>query len=150
MTRGVLVVTGTTGYRDQLDRTRRFLDRMKISNQCGTEFQDMAWAFFQNCWHIKDWLDNDPLATDQQKKAAIGMAHQSQTLRICQDLCNGTKHLELDSAHSGSGASHHHIAYKMHLMPPGAPEDIPNEIDCMIDDGYGNQISGKKLAEKCI
>ena len=49
------------GYRDQLDRARRFLDRIEQLAANDVEFQDMVWAFFQNGWHIKDWVRNDPL-----------------------------------------------------------------------------------------
>lgn len=131
------------GYHQQLDRARRFLERMKASNLNATDSQDMAWAFFQNCWHVKDWLKNDLLAPKEQKDRAIKMAHKSPTLKICRELCNGTKHL------LERGAIPHHMAYRMHLSPPGAP-DIPNEIDCIVNDGHGNQISGKELAEQCI
>lgn len=143
MVRKVETRSGHIGYRHQLDRARRFLERMKASNSDATESQDMFWAFFQNCWHIKDWLKRDPLASDEQKNTAIARAHESPTLRLCQELCNGTKHLlEL-------GATTDHMAYTMHARPPGAP-DIPNEIDCIIDDGKGNQLSGRRLAEDCI
>jgi hypothetical protein len=131
------------GYRNQLDRARRFLERMKASNLDAVESQDMTWTFFQNCWHVKDWLKHDLLVTKQQKDAAIKMAEQSPVLRICRGLCNGTKHFLSD------GATHDHIAYIMHAQPPGAP-DIPNVIDCVIDDGSGLQVSGRKLAEDCI
>ena len=111
----------------------------------------MAWAFFQNCSHVKDWVDNDPLVSDPTKRAIISMAEgQSKALTICQDLCNGTKHRKLKIARPGSGAVPDHGAYTMHLMQAGSTEDMPNEIDCMIDDGNGIRISGKKLAEECI
>jgi hypothetical protein len=134
---------GYFGYCAQLDRSRRFLERMKASSLDPLESQDMAWAFFQNCWHVKDWLKMDLIVHEQPKRVAIDMAHQSPILKICQELCNGTKHLLTHAAIDD------HIAYTMHARPPGAA-DIPNEIDCIIDDGTGRRLSGKNLAEDCI
>jgi hypothetical protein len=110
MVRQIQSVSGATGYRHQLDRARRFLDRVQAANNADwgnmndVEFQDMMWAFFQNCWHVKDWIDHDPLVPRGTKDAAIDLAHQSPDLKMCQQLCNRTKHLG-----ARPGASHHHI-----------------------------------------
>jgi hypothetical protein len=108
------------------------------------EFQDMMWSFFQHCWHVKDWLRNDPLASAAQKQAAIKMAHRSRTLKICRDLCNGTKHLRLDRPGSGAGATHQHLEIE---IAPGWGRTM---IDSVIDDGHGKLISGKQLAGESI
>jgi hypothetical protein len=141
---------GNAGYRHQLDRARRFLIRVQSEYQGledidEVEFQDMLWSFFQHCWHIKDWLHHDPLASVAQKDAAIAMAHQpGGPLMICRDLCNGTKHLRLSNPGSGTGASHQYV--DMNIVPGQGRF----EIDCIIDDGYGKSISGKRLAMDCI
>jgi|HubBroStandDraft_1064217.scaffolds.fasta_scaffold354682_1 hypothetical protein len=113
--------TGDVGYRHQLDRARRFLERV-LSDYEGLEdineieFQDMMWSFFQHCWHIKDWLRNDPLASEAQKQVAIDMAHPAGgALLICRDLCNGTKHLRLKDPSSGTGAAHLYV--DMNIVP---------------------------------
>jgi len=149
MVRKVQSVSGATGYRHQLDRARRFLDLVQLDYQGledidEVEFQDMMWSFFQHCWHIKDWVLHDPLASNAQKNAVIDMAHQSGALMICRDLCNGTKHLRLNNPGSGAGASHQHV--DMNIVPGQGRF----EIDCIIDDDHGNRISGKRLARDCI
>ncbi len=142
--------TGDVGYRDQLDRARRYLDRVLadyegLEDINEVEFQDMMWSFFQHCWHVKDWLRNDPLASNSQKRAAIDLAERSGgPLLICRDLCNGTKHLKLTDPSSGAGAAHLYV--DMNIVP----ERGRFEIDCIIDDGHGTQISGKRLAVDCI
>ncbi len=141
---------GNAGYRHQLDRARRFLDRVVQANDVDWSemddvgFQDMMWSFFQHCWHVKDWVKYDPLASSAQKAAVSRMAHRSTTLRICRDLCNGTKHLKLKEPSSGSGASHQHIELDI------APGWGVAQMDCIIDDGHGHPISGKQLARDCI
>jgi hypothetical protein len=149
MARKVQSISGATGYRHQLDRARRFLDRVERpsgdddldpSNINDVDFQDMMWAFFQNCWHVKDWIKNDLLVPKATKDAAIDLAEQqSPDLKMCQQLCNGTKHLG-----PRPGASHDHIDTTI------VPEQGRFEIDCMINDGQGNLISGKELARRYI
>jgi hypothetical protein len=147
---GIQTRSGNVGYRSQFDRARRFLDKVQtdwqdLEDVNEVEFQDVMWSFFQHCWHVKDWLHNDPLASAAQKQAAIAMAHQpGGPLMICRDLCNGTKHLKLRDPGSGVGASHQFI--DMNIVPGQGRF----EIDCMIDDGHGNLISGKGLARDCI
>jgi hypothetical protein len=143
--RKVEAIIGTTGYRHQLDRARRFLDRVQNKPDWASwnevEFQDMMWAFFQNCWHVKDWLKNDKAVSDAVSAAAIDLAHnQSPKLRLCQQLCNGMKHL----GPRQSEASHHHIEASI-----ASGWGVTN-MDCIIDDGSGNLISGMELAQECI
>jgi hypothetical protein len=140
----IQTVSGNVGYRHQLDRVRRFLDRVDGPQANDVEFQDMMWAFFQNCWHLKDWVENDALASEAQKTAVIDHAHASALLGICRELCNGTKHLGLGrKPSSGTGAAHDHVAISI----------VPGEsstIDCIVQDGFGNPISGKQLARDCV
>jgi hypothetical protein len=104
----------------------------------------MMWAFFQNCWHVKDWVCNDPNVSSAQQEAACKMAYASEALVICQDLCNGTKHLKLKDPRSGAGASHNHIDLKID------PVWGIFEMDCLVDDGLGGTRPGKQLASECL
>jgi hypothetical protein len=137
--------SGHIGYRDQLDRVRRFLDRVEGPHSSDVDFQDIMWWFFQHCWHLKDWVKHDPLARQDQKDQVKRAAEASALLLICRDICNGTKHLKLTDPSSGSGAAHSHVDMK---ITPGS--GMPNEIDCVIDDGTGRLISGKQLARDCV
>lgn len=145
MVRRIQAVMGKTGYRNQLDRARRFLDRVNgdyeyFEDMDDQTFQDMMWAFFQNCWHVKDWIENDPLVPRSTKDAVIDHVHsRSPDLKMCQQLCNGTKHLG-----PRPGASHR--STDMTIDPARGRF----EIDCTIDDGHGNLISGKELAHRCV
>jgi hypothetical protein len=57
-------------------------------------YRDEAYAFFQNAHHFKDWLKNDP-AVSARVGDVESMIEGSQNLRLCADLCNGSKHLKL-------------------------------------------------------
>jgi hypothetical protein len=79
-----------------------------------------------------------------QKKAVIDQAQASALLGICRDLCNGTKHLGLDrKPSSGTGAAHDHVSIT--IIPGGS-----STIDCIVQDGLGNPISGNQLARDCV
>jgi hypothetical protein len=108
------------------------------------DFQDMMWACFQNCWHLTEWLRNDPTVPSPQNEAARKMARQSSTLKICGDVCNGTKHLLLTRPKSGVGATSQHINITI------VPNEGRHEMDCVVDDGHGNSISGLQLARDSI
>ena len=163
--------TGQIGYRDQLHRARRFLERvqrLEASRDNATEFEDTVWAFFQNCWHIKDWLRSDPLLDEATKEAATSAAYLSEALRVCQDLCNGTKHIYLREVRSGAGAQPNHepiagMSYSDPTYFPWArgkvldPLAVPPEggavragIDFMVEDDQGNLVSGVQLALRCL
>jgi len=90
-------------YQEQVERTRRFLDRVEaISSHPGTPIQrhehfdleDMIYAFFQNCWHIKDWIRTDQSAPQSLKDAAKNPVSRSDALKLTQAIANGTKHLD--------------------------------------------------------
>lgn len=147
MVNKIQTVAGNTGYRHQLDRARRFLERvqrpvfedMEIQVD-DVEFQDMMWSFFQNCWHVKDWVCNDPLVPSATKGAVVDMAHHlSPDLKMCQELCNGTKHLGMRPGAKHKSTDTTYDFARGHV-----------EMDCVIDDGNGNEISGKELARRCI
>jgi hypothetical protein len=136
---GLDIRAGVTGYRDQLDRTRRFLDRLDRPYPSVVDYQDDVFAFFQNCWHLKDWIRNDPLIPEDQKQRLKQAAEGSRTLAICNDMANGTKHLELKKARAGAAHSHIRIAAK-----GGGPT-----MDCVIDVN-GTAMLARVVARGCV
>lgn len=140
---------GHIGYRNQLDRARRMLERIETaaSNLDFIEiddvaFQDDVWSFFQACWHVKDWVRHDPLVPQATKDAIKQQAERSRVLLMCHDVCNGTKHLKLTTPRAG-GARYHSTESKLE-------GGLVVSMDGWIDDGAGNHISAKSLARQCI
>jgi len=107
-------------YQEQLDRTKRWHDRFREitdgrKHDHPTEFaRDDAYAFFQNCHHIKDWIIQDSaVLIDEKADVAEQFINNSRALSLCADLCNATKHMaltkpprsgdrpEIESAHFG-------------------------------------------------
>jgi hypothetical protein len=89
-------------YQDQLQRARRFLHRVENSrvNQIlelppekQTEYEDMLYAFFQNCWHIKDWIKNDASSPRLLAESVSDTRTLPRSLLLCADIANASKHL---------------------------------------------------------
>lgn len=135
--RRIEVRVGNIGYRNQFDRTRRFLDRVEGAHENDVAFQDMVWAFFQNCYHLRDWIKQDPLMTEAQKKAVFAKVKCSTALQRCGDLCNGTKHLVPKKTR------HSHISITIEAGKPA-------ELDCLIEVGAHELLSAKQLARECV
>jgi len=85
-------------YIEQLERIRRYLKKFSDIHsgifyaQALENYTDDVYAFFQNCYHLKDWIKNDPSCSawsDVEK-----FINSNKDLQICADLCNGLKHLQ--------------------------------------------------------
>lgn len=63
------------------------------------EYLDIAYAFFMNCYHLKDWIINDP-NIDLPRNGVEEYVNFTECLFICADICNGSKHLRLDNPRS--------------------------------------------------
>jgi hypothetical protein len=97
-------------YQEQLARIRRFLSRVDIASvnpklelppEKQTEYEDMLYAFFQNCWHLKDWIKNDTAAPSTLAGPIEQLCRRYQPLLLSADIANGTKHLVLTTPRLG-------------------------------------------------
>ncbi|WP_139795104.1 hypothetical protein [Chromobacterium violaceum] len=78
------------GYRSQLDRLERWYARAQLAKDL-LDIEDYLYAFFQNCYYLREWLPEEAFSTEQVNqffKANIEM-------KVCRDLANLTKHREL-------------------------------------------------------
>jgi hypothetical protein len=79
----------SSGWQGQLARVSRWLDRL-MRAASPEDAEDFLYAFFQTCFHLRDWL----LADFGQAKVDT-FIKDSLPLRICRDVANLTKHCEL-------------------------------------------------------
>lgn len=66
------------------------------------ELYDEVMTFFIFCHHIKDYIKNDS-SLNIDKKVVENNVSSNSCLKICADICNGTKHLKLDNSRIGDG-----------------------------------------------
>ncbi len=96
------------GYQDQLERTRRWLKRLENASSHSSndinnpmppekheEYEDYLYSFFQNCWHVKDWILADTGAPQRLQEAVRRVNEQGKILplMLCSGVANGSKHL---------------------------------------------------------
>jgi len=85
-------------YVEQYKRVQRWFKRFKEINNGrlhdrDTDFyEDDMYAFFMNCYHLKDWIKNDPTSESLANKVE-GFINNTPSLKLCADICNGLKHL---------------------------------------------------------
>lgn len=91
-------------WHDQFMRMERWLERLlrshssfHLDDQDGWhEFWDIAFAFFQNAYHLKDWI---VFEHPRLKKVTEQFIASNPNLCYCADICNGTKHREVTQGH---------------------------------------------------
>jgi hypothetical protein len=74
----------------------------KLGARKGLNFsydQDIIYAFFMNCYHLKDWIINDPTVNLPSTKVEK-FINSNPCMCICADICNGLKHLTLNRSRS--------------------------------------------------
>jgi hypothetical protein len=97
---------------EQLERCTRWFGRLKRvaegleEPQSVEHHRDDYFAFFMNCYHLKDWIKKDP-SVQHLHDLVERYIDQSPALSICADICNGLKHLTLNSSRSGVSPTVH-------------------------------------------
>jgi hypothetical protein len=107
---------------------KRSYARVTGPYQSSVEFEDDLHHFMQDCWHLKDWIKNDP-------SAGIGAAIEKyvdsyRSLRIAADLANGSKHLLRHTHREGAHVTS--VGVTVHL---GQSKPIDVECTVTLSDG---------------
>ena len=84
-----------SAYQEQLNRVERWMARLRDRCRDQTEYLDFLWSFFQNCWHVKDWIKNDAELPQSVRDSVEKDLNEFRALLACADLANRSKHLEL-------------------------------------------------------
>lgn len=120
-----------TSYIDQWNRTNRWFARLEGADQLTTPHcDDLAWAFFQNCWHLKDWIKNDEAIPSDDRVSIETIVEGHPALMICADLANGSKHLELRKPRAGAP----NLVRSLTVVG-GDPSKTRLDYEVMLDDG---------------
>jgi hypothetical protein len=108
---------------EQWNRVERWYSRFKQTNDgrvhdlASDHYQDEAYAFFQNAYHLKDWLKNDRQASTRVADVEAFIS-SSQNMRLCADLCNGSKHLALTSSRESADTKIGQRSFQVGLSEP--------------------------------
>jgi hypothetical protein len=121
-----------TGWREQYGRMRRSYDRLIAEAQgelsaSSDHARDSLFHFFQDAYHLKDWLKNDPTVTIPAQTIEDAIT-DSDVLSLCADLCNGTKHFRLTTTKTsdlGTGFDTQSVAVRPAAVGSGKLADPP-------------------------
>lgn len=90
-----------TKSQEQFSRMMRWYQRFEELNngiphsRPSDFYEDDVYAFFFNCYHLKDWLINDSTLPETVRDAVENYINESPTLGLTADICNSLKHLVL-------------------------------------------------------
>jgi hypothetical protein len=134
-------------YRAQLHRVRRMRARFDDNHASLTEAEDIMFSFFQNCWHLNDWLLNDKhwKPGDRQQRIAKVAALKADIkasgwLQMCRGIANATKHLE----HFDNQARPNNMNANL-----GIGVEVPR-MELIIRGPDGHLWPGHVIADRCI
>jgi hypothetical protein len=92
-----------------------------------TDAADLAGSFFNECYHLKDWIKNDPVIGAKVDVEAY--IDEVGALRIIADYCNSSKHAGLDrKPRSGAQVEQVRTHMKIDLTPKGFVSSAQLEI----------------------
>ena len=92
-------------HQEQFERMKRWYERIKKIDQGEPHdlsyinlspdyYYDEVYAFFMNCYHLKDWIKNDD-TVKLLKEDVEDFIKRHECMRLCADICNSIKHLNL-------------------------------------------------------
>jgi hypothetical protein len=96
-------------YIEQYDRMNRWyqkcvtLNQGRVHDMPSENYVDEIFAFFQNAYHLKDWIKNDVAVPAAIKAVVESHVTQDKSLSLCADICNSLKHLVIDRPRSREG-----------------------------------------------
>lgn len=124
------------GWRDQYDRMLRWHVRLRDAAQAPpsshdqwADLWDVAMTFFQNAFHLRDWI----LVERPDLRTALDEEISSRpALSYCADIANGTKHRHISRSHRvpqhltgvREYAPHLPGLVRYTILGPGAPIDL--------------------------
>ena len=138
-------------YREQYDRMKRWYDRFAALDQGRSHdvpsdnYLDEIYAFFMNCYHLKDWIKNDTAVAVAIQQAVEPHINSSRQLKLCADICNSLKHLRLTSSRSGENPAFGRKQFGLALGTGPTAINLKYEIDTT-----GGAIDAFQLATECL
>jgi hypothetical protein len=114
-------------YVEQWQRVLRWQDRLSrvVAESYGDAnlVVDHALAVLQNCFYMRDWL----VRSVPEREQSIARAFASDALRLCRDLVNGSKHLEIN--HPSVDARH---SVRASYVPPPLDGSAPASYELFV------------------
>lgn len=138
-------------YTEQYQRMKRWYNRLRaiyegIEHTVNSDYyQDEMYAFFQNCYHLKEWLKYDPKVIVSNNAIEDFANRGADCMRICGDLCNGSKHMVINSEKIDKDTGVKNRNYSLQIGGGNPIASVKYNIECQ-----GEIYDALLLAECCI
>lgn len=159
-------MTQSGGYVEQYLRVERWFTRLQdaavskpyvrpLTLTQQIEFlQDELYAFFVNCYHLKDWIEKDETIPFGQSEVESFIARNSY-LKLCADLCNSSKHLQLRSQgrsnlHPRTGSPSVRHSFLIDSSKPELDRKKQSGVRFAVETDGGEKIDSLILAAHCL
>ena len=119
--------------------------RTCFTAEFGGNVEFELFAFFEICYHLKDWIAQDDLY--QASHDVDGFIVTSDALRICADICNRLKHRKLTRRTRSEGLGHFQLEQSITVFPNTAP--IASVSEAWIETERGKE-DAFALAAECV
>ena len=135
-----------TSASEQIARVARYYRKLKEYDSgippgmlISEEHRDLVYAFFLNCYHLKDWIKHDP------DLSPIGdvenFINTNRELRLCADICNSNKHFKITRPRSSDSPE----VGTFQLI--GTPQKVVLRFEIMTTSG---PVDTFEVATKCV
>ena len=130
-----------TSWRAHYERLQRSFERISRPYQSSVEYGDDLHHFFQDCFHLKDWVKNDSASGGA---AQIEAEFQSERpLRIAADLANAAKHLARTQHREGAYVTSTNVT--VHLG-----QNKPTDIEFIVTLADGTSCVAQQVAKDAM
>ncbi len=139
-------------YLEQFERVNRWYQQFqeisigRLHDKPSDFYQDIVYAYFMNCYHLKDWIKHD-LASSSLATKVEAFITATPEMNLCADICNGLKHLVLDENRKRSNQNPQFGKRNFKVGLGTGPTTIA--VEYTIDTTSG-PIDAFELATKCL
>lgn len=142
-----------TSWQDQRNRVGRWHKRLSAigrgipPDMSQAEALDDVYAFFMNCYHLRDWIINSGFRSKADVDAFI---EATPDLALCADICNGLKHFRVKRARSSSNLTWSTASVVTYWFPPGTAAVEPTAGQQWVFTTDLTKVDMFELADRCI
>jgi hypothetical protein len=130
-----------TSWRAHYARLQRSFERISQPYQSSVAYDDDLQHFFQDCFHLKDWIKNDPSSgVGAQIEAEV---QAERPLRIAADLANAAKHLARITHREGAYVTSTNVT--VHLG-----QNKPTDIEYLVTLADGSILVAQQVAKDAM
>lgn len=136
-----MLAPSLTSWSAQYHRLLRSYDRLQQPHRGSVEYDDALQHYFQDCWHLKDWIKNDPTVT---LSVSIEKAVQQHlALQVVADLANAAKHLVRHTHREGAYITSTNVSITL-------GSDQPAEFLYVVTLSDGTTLSAQDLVHEAL